>query len=275
MTSQPIAAPPRSRSHSLSNPNPIPPATSLSPPSLAFSALSLSPGTLPSDSLSRAYHHVRSASFNGATQSRPTSLTDASSTASSELPTPGSSPVPLGMKPGRPSSTKETLFEQDEDLPLSTSPSTLFANGARWGWPQSSAGGGGLPPSPPSSSFGGHTRRSSIGVGQSTSYGMMAPLGRVSSAGATSGTSAPSSKGSEGFGLFRRMSVGFRTKVRSPPPPAQQRADPRLDAAQASLAAFLRTDPRDSSPHSSHQAAFAPRPRPWRPEELLLRSSGR
>ena len=58
----------RSRSQSLSLPptSPIPLSSPLSPAALRFSELALSPPTsLQSDEFKRAYHHARSASFNG------------------------------------------------------------------------------------------------------------------------------------------------------------------------------------------------------------------
>ncbi|KAK4701252.1 hypothetical protein P7C70_g4982, partial [Phenoliferia sp. Uapishka_3] len=90
--------------------------------------------------------------------------------------------------------------------------SAIFSNGARWGWPQqtssvsATAVTSGSPPSV-------NNRRASLGIGQPNStYGMTAPLGRVSSAGATMGTSGGKT---EPFGIFRRLSVGgFGGKVR-------------------------------------------------------------
>lgn len=189
--------------------------------------------------------------------------TSPTSAASESLATPPSTspqtPSVVGggvpMKNGRASSAKgvaldgvcereELAFEADPEghellsmtapaAPISTSgglgvgsppvQSALFANGARWGWPQSGGGGGGggstttttsggsalgtSPPSPP-----GHVRRGSLPP--------MAPLGRVVSAGAAPSSGGGGGGAADGFGLFRRLSVGgfgSGNKVRSPP----------------------------------------------------------
>ncbi|KAM0748298.1 hypothetical protein T439DRAFT_77962 [Meredithblackwellia eburnea MCA 4105] len=307
----------RSRSHSLSAA--LPPTniqSSLSPASLrsGFSALSLaSPPTsstlsannLDNDEFRQAYHHVRSASFNGSSSSSPPkpsqplaintnsdslwaarvtaansnniSVSPSSTLSDDKLPTPPSSSpsallYPLGLPPpsinpagkpaGRASSLKgkpeSVILEDDEcaievlDQPSSSSfsppaSSSIFANGARWGWPQSpstttTSSSGGGPPSPPN----GYTigsggtganlqRRASMGSSppappppsssSSVLFGaaMTAPLGRVTSAGAGAGAGSPTNKASEGFGIFRRLSVGGfgaggRPKPPSPPP---------------------------------------------------------
>lgn len=261
---------PRSRSQSLSTvlapTSPLPLASPLSPTSLRFSALSLSPSTLQSDEFIKAYHHARSASFNGSASSSlannsggsvPLGINtsdaalwasasaggggglsvsptlSASTVGEDRLLTPSSSPpatflYPLQIpstKPGRTTSLKggddanvihegvEEGVEMDHGVAIMNPPasSSLFSNGARWGWPQTTpAGGAGA--SPPSG-----TRRASLGLAgtDGRAYPMMAPLGRVVSAGAgPSGAASSGKTGGGGFDLFRRLSVGgFGGKV--------------------------------------------------------------
>ncbi|KAL8280624.1 hypothetical protein RQP46_006947 [Phenoliferia psychrophenolica] len=193
------------------------------------------------------------ASWAAGLSTSPSTTASSSSGGDDRLLTPSSSPTilqqPLTTPPastkassnsGRASSLKgsEGVIHEDDELsdgvqivnpPAS---STIYSNGARWGWPQAQqmtqtsasvgsgaglgvSGGGSPPPSP--------SRRASLGLGPPpdgrTTYGMTAPLGRVVSAGATMGSASSSSSGgkSEPFGLFRRLSVGgFGNKVRSP-----------------------------------------------------------
>lgn len=218
--------------------------SSLSASLRGFSALSLSPPTtLDSEEFQKAYHHVRSSSFSSGAQ-RPTfnsfpdepslntqlpGMSTSPTSAVSDSPsTPplSTSPKTSGIGMGKPRATsikssgldgvceKEELEFDDlggeagaalrsgmpESAPAAPSP---FANGARWGWPQST-GGSGLSSSPPQAS---HARRASLG-GPAP---MMAPLGRVVSAGAAP---VSSGKGNDGLGLFRRLSVGgFGSRV--------------------------------------------------------------
>lgn len=119
------------------------------------------------------------------------------------------------------------VIQMGESAPSAAPASAaLFNNGARWGWPQggpasttaSTAAVAGT--SPPASSL---ARRPSLpigggpggpGAGRDASA-MMAPLGRVVSAGAAPAAPSNSSgKASDGFGLFRRLSVGgFGSRV--------------------------------------------------------------
>lgn len=114
----------------------------------------------------------------------------------------------------------EGAVRMGESAPAASSSAALFSNGARWGWPASGGsststvtspviGAGTSPPlSPPlSTSASSLGRRPSLpsSAGNRDPSTMMAPLGRVVSAGST----APAGgKGSDGFGLFRRLSVG-------------------------------------------------------------------
>ncbi|KAK4046972.1 hypothetical protein OIO90_006364 [Microbotryomycetes sp. JL221] len=212
----------------------------------------------------------------------PMSSSPTSSTVSDTLPTPPSSSPPklssstnvksgaaMSIKPSvtRPMTTnkpnnqldgvceKEELLFVDQDDNLTSdvrlgesAPATtaIFANGARWGWPQSTTTTTTtttttidnptsplLGSSPPTTNFVGPppVRRASL----STTSNMppsMAPLSRVVSAGsAGAGGSATITgsttgsgnvtKASDGFGLFRRLSVGgFGNKPKAPSPPS-------------------------------------------------------
>lgn len=179
-----------------------------------------------------------------------TASTESTESSNDSLPTPSSSPNPAGTAlsgigiglgmfgvgstggANRPKSinTKESsIFETDEheeaieiEVGSPRSPSTtLFANGARWGWPQPSSSLStsppasstiiGSPPSPPGSVIIGSVGRRGASVG---SYGLTgAPLGRVSSNGQGGTTTMSTSQGAEGFGLFRKLSIGFGSKV--------------------------------------------------------------
>ncbi|GAA5929531.1 uncharacterized protein JCM15063_004175 [Sporobolomyces koalae] len=139
-----------------------------------------------------------------------------------------------------------------------TEGSSLFAGGAKWGWPGSGGNGANSPPrqnlsmrrgslgfaSPPGSSTlplhpapvaaassGGSIIKNSppLPPTQVDPYSRMQPLGRVVSAGASLQTSKDGNGSGEGFNLFRRLSIGgFGAKKRpSPPSPPSLALPPR------------------------------------------------
>lgn len=165
----------------------------------------------------------------------PTSATDStSSAATSEILTPASSPLreqPLKTH-DRARSNHDSICESAEhaiDLDgdyetvfegtnggAGGGGGSLYANGARWGWPSSGAAPIGQLPS----------RRTSAPLlsGSLPASSNFAPLSRVMSGGSGnngfgSAVARERDNGNtpEGLGLFRRLSVGFASKVRRNP----------------------------------------------------------
>ncbi|KAM0791871.1 hypothetical protein ACM66B_004127 [Microbotryomycetes sp. NB124-2] len=193
----------------------------------------------------------------------PMSSSPTSSTVSDTLPTPPSSSPPKSNLPSSRSAVgikvpaarqvkpsqldgvceKEELSLDDDATTIAASApasNAMFANGARWGWPQSATGPGEttvigptspvLSSSPPGPRSAAPIRRASLSATTSTSANLppMAPLGRVVSAGSGAGNGSTTasgtgggSKAADGFGLFRRLSVGgFGSRPKPPSPPA-------------------------------------------------------
>ena len=221
----------RPRSHSLSLP--LGNATGLSPRSPLAESLQFGRNSQ-FDKHSRAGSYGSGLGLNleglGVPRSRsPTSATESSSSAS-EVLTPASSPLrdqPVKIQHERVRSGYDSICESaehaidlDGDYETAFEGTTangggtsLYANGARWGWPASSSIGQ-LP-----------NRKTSAPLlsGSLPSGAGFAPLSRVMSGGNGTGNNGFGSAGArerdngntpEGLGLFRRLSVGFGSKVR-------------------------------------------------------------
>ncbi|SCV73486.1 BQ2448_7412 [Microbotryum intermedium] len=236
------------------------------------------PTTLDSEEFQKALSHARRASFSNsgarpivvpddpASNSPGMSGSPTSSAFSDQLLTPSSSPqqTPLNPNIGIGLGTKAkiasikggalggvcekdelALADEDEDgdgvdprSGAALSSSALFADGAKWGWPQSSKSGTSSPPGAvvAPSAAASHNRRASGPT--------LIPLGRVVSAGAGPPPAATST--SNGLGLFRRLSVGgFGSKPKAPSPPAS--ANPLPLAANVAPTSLSPTDARSSA----------------------------
>lgn len=173
-----------------------------------FAALSLSPPTtLESDSFRQAVEHARSLSISAGTNGSGSEGTsepdDPLVTPPSTSPRTGHAAVVMDKRGSLGNSNGLAIIDNDGDDDQETENEdmdALWAKGARWGFPT----GAGPHPSM-------HTRRGSMGAPPS-----MAPLTRVASAG------APAKAAPEGFGLFRRFSIGT-SRVSSAFSPRNQR----------------------------------------------------
>ena len=149
----------------------------------------------------------------------PSTTTDSSAT--SEILTPASSPLrelPIKTHERARSGydaiceSAEHAIDLDGDYESAFDSGTLYANGARWGWPSSSTN---VPISQTQ-------RRTSapLMTGSLPANSNFAPLSRVMSAGSgnngfgSANVRERTDNTPEGLGLFRRLSVGFSSKVR-------------------------------------------------------------
>ncbi|KAK4046760.1 Aminomethyltransferase, mitochondrial [Microbotryomycetes sp. JL201] len=228
----------------------------------------------------------------------PMSSSPTSSTVSDTLPTPPSSSPPkvpmtgtggkgaIGIKVPAARQVKPSQLDgvcEKEELSLDESggagndqimaasapaSNAMFANGARWGWPQadSTAATGTAaaaavgPTSPvlsssPPGARSGPIRRASLSTSTATMPPMV-PLGRVVSAGSNGGGAAGStttgSKAADGFGLFRRLSVGgFGSRPKPPSPPASTfggSSNPFANNTSTSSASAVASVPAPTAP---------------------------